>query len=107
MRDRGLIELKQTSNDEYPEVTYRAVTQADLSCFTEEERRFIDFATPEIIQQSTGSLVRQSHDLTWALTPDNEVIHFEAYLSEVNMNCVERQKCRQLIEEAEYEYADD
>ena len=107
MRDRGLIDLKQTPKDEYPEVTYRAMRPADLTCFTKEEKNFVESVTPEIIHLSTGELIRQSHDLTWALTPDNSVIPFETYLSDIKMDYAEKQKYRELIEEAEYEYADD
>lgn len=104
MRENGLFELMQSQDEHITMVTYHARAKADLSCFTSEEAGIINEALDRPLFLTAGSLVRQSHDLIWALTDNNSVIPFESYLSAGSMDSSTKQRLQQVIEEAEYEY---
>ena len=106
MRDRGMLDIRRSHQDQMPEVSYIAQKPANMTSFTEEERKLIDEVLDTALERSTTSLVRESHDLTWALTEDNEPIRFESYLSQLPLSAELKRKFKELVEEAEDEYED-
>lgn len=105
MRDDGLISIKTfRDDDDHIRREYTGLRKPDMSVFSENERAIIDSTLDSLKDCSTNSLVRMSHDLSWAVRDDGEEIKFETYVGKLNLTPEQKKKERYIIEEAELAY---